>query len=54
MRHGWDLRDVEKELPFVKGLCAVWKKCMKDNFIDLLVKFLSLVFKMRNWKLQKG
>lgn len=37
---------MEKKLPFVKGLCSSREKCMKGNFIDLLMKLLSSVFKM--------
>lgn len=37
---------MKKKLAFIKGLCSVQKKCMKGNFIDLLAKLLSSVFKM--------
>lgn len=37
---------MEKKLRFIKGLCSVQTKCMKSPSVDLLVQFLSLVFKM--------
>lgn len=53
VRHGEDLREAERELPFVKGLSLAQKMCSKGGFIYLPVKLLFPFFKMRYLRLGK-